>query len=202
MTAQELLQRCVDKDTTAWDEFVRRYDGLVTRSVKYKLNKFDKYLSKSETRDIVQEIFLLIWEKDKLAGVKNTACLKSWLTIVSINFTSSYCRKNIFKTAKNTFSMDGNPSPEMPEITLGSMIPSSELNTAKILESNELSGIFNKEISKLEYRQQLMLKFSIYEGKSQKDIAQIMNIPMGTVATLTSQAKKRIRKRLEEVLDV
>jgi RNA polymerase sigma-70 factor (ECF subfamily) len=202
MTTEELLQRCIGKDTAAWDEFIRRYESLVTRSVSYKLNKLGRHLPKNETRDIVQEIFLLIWEKGKLSGVKNTACLKSWLVIVSVNATSNYCRRHLFKTGNNTFSLDERPFPESPDITLGSLLPSAKLDTAKTLESNELGKILKKEISKLGYRKRLSLKLNIYDGKKQKDIAQIMNIPEGTVATLISRAKNQLRKNLKDILEM
>ena len=202
MTDEELLQKCIDKDRAAWNEFVRRFSSLVTRSVRYKLNRMDRHLSKNETLDIVQEIFLLIWKKNKLRGVKNTACLKSWLAIVSINLSVNYCRRNVFKTAKNTLSLDENPLAGTSGMPLGFMIPSSKLNTAKTLRSNELSGILDKEISKLGYRQQLVLKLNIYHGKKQKDIAEIMNIPTGTVATLIRRAKDKLRKNLGNALEI
>ena len=201
MTAKELLRGCIDRDAAAWDEFVRRYGGLVTRSVRYKLNKLGRHLPKNETRDIVQEIFLSIWEKGKLSGVKNTVSLKSWLVIVSLNATSNYCRRHVFK-AGGTLSLDESPFPGSPDAKLGSMIPSPKFNTAKMLEENELKSILKKEISKLEYRKQLALKLNIYDGKKQKDVAQIMNIPEGTAATLISRAKSQLRRSLKDILDM
>lgn len=199
MTVQELLQRCINKDSGAWDEFIRRYRSVVLRSVLYKLDKLGGRLPKNEALDIVQEIFLSIWEKDRLAGVKDTAALKNWLVIVSLNFTSSYFRKNKLRI-KETLSLDEGLSPSMPEVKLGDIIPSLKLNTAKALERNELKDLLEKEISLLNYRQQLVLKFNIYDGKKQKDIAKIMNLPEGTVATLMSRAKNQLKERLKNVL--
>ncbi len=200
MTTEELLQKCVKRDRFAWDEFARRYHGLVTKSVGHKLHKLGVRLSKTEVLDIVQEIFLVIWEKDRLSGVKDTSTLKGWLVIVSMNFASNYYKKNTTRAARNTLSLDEVSSSENPEITLGSMIPSSTFDTAKTLESNELRNILKTEISKLDCRQQLALKLNIYDGKTQKDIAEIMNLPTGTIATLITRAKKRLRERLRIVL--
>jgi len=200
MTTEELLQKCVNEDRIAWDRFVRHYSALVSRTVKYKLNKLSLPFAKSEVFDIAQEIFLLIWEKNKLSEVKDTACLKSWLVMVSLNATSNYCKKKAFKTLRNTVSLNKNPDSETPEIILESMIPSPKLNTAKMVESNELGAILKKEISKLVTKQQLALKLSIYDGKSQKDISEIMNIPGGTAAILVKRAKKQLRKELRKIL--
>ena len=63
MSTEDLIQRCVHRDGPAWDEFVRKYQGLVTRTVRYKLSRMAVRASRSEVADIVQEIFLYLWEK-------------------------------------------------------------------------------------------------------------------------------------------
>ena len=201
MTTEELLKKCVNKEYAAWDEFARRYRGLVTRSVRYKLNRLNARISGDEFRDVVQEVFLLIWEKDKLKAVKNTVCLKSWLVIVSLNVTSNYCRKKAFRDSAGTLSLDEAPNADLPGLTRGSMVPSLKLNTARTLETNELKDLLEKEIAKLGIRQQLILKLNVYDGKKQKDIAKIMNIPEGTVATTLKRVKDRLRKNLGKILD-
>ncbi|MFC1548377.1 hypothetical protein ACFL5E_00285 [Candidatus Omnitrophota bacterium] len=60
METKELLQKCIEKDHDAWDTFIRQYSNLVTRSVRYKLNKLNANVPKSEYHDIVQEIFLAL----------------------------------------------------------------------------------------------------------------------------------------------
>lgn len=201
MITEELFEKCVNKDPEAWDEFVKRYKYLVTRSVKYKLYKLGVRFLRDEILDIVQEIFLFIWEKDKLQKVKNLKCLRAWLAIVSINFTSDYCKKSTFSHAKNTLLLNENTFFENPEITPELFISSPELNTAKMLESNELWRALGKEMSKLRPQQQLALKFNIYEGKKQKEIARIMNIPLNTVSTLIKRAKMHLRKNLKEAFE-
>jgi RNA polymerase sigma-70 factor (ECF subfamily) len=200
MEIRNLLQRCVQKDREAWNEFVRQYQGLVTRSVLYKLKKLNFPSRKQEYRDIVQEIFTSIWEKDKLSKLKNPNCLKGWLAIVSLNFTVNYCQRKVFKKAKRTFSLENELANESPGFTLSSILSSEKLRTEKMIEANELKSMINAEISKLVPKQQLALKLSIFDGKTQKDISSIMNVPGGTVATLISRAKKQLRARLEKIM--
>ncbi|KKU55494.1 MAG: RNA polymerase sigma-70 factor, ECF subfamily, partial [Candidatus Moranbacteria bacterium GW2011_GWE2_47_10] len=46
------------------------------------------------------------------------------------------------------------------------------------------------------YREVLVLKF--IEDKNYREISDILEKPMGTVATLISRAKKQFREKLEE----
>jgi RNA polymerase sigma-70 factor (ECF subfamily) len=197
METRELLKKCVKKDKKAWDIFIKRYGYIVEKSVRYKLKALNIRSSREEYRDIVQEVFLIIWDKNRLLAVKNAETLKGWLAIVSINITSNYCRKEIFKKAENTLSLDEDLSPAGTGCTLHSVIMDKKSDVFRETESEEFRGLIEREISKLEYRQQLAIKFQLYDGKTQRDISEIMNIPEGTAATLLKRAKSRLRKRLE-----
>ncbi|MBD3425720.1 MAG: sigma-70 family RNA polymerase sigma factor [Candidatus Omnitrophica bacterium] len=197
---RELVSRCLRKEPAAWDQFVRRYEALVTRSVRHKLKKLNFRLRKEEYRDIVQEIFTSIWEKDKLSKLRDPDRLRGWLAIVSLNFTSNYCSRKRFKQARTTFSLDEELAGESRGLTLRSVLSSAKLNTAKAVEANELGATIDKEISTLVPKQQLALKLNILDGKTQKEISSIMNVPEGTVATLISRAKKQLRQNLTRVL--
>jgi len=200
MDTAELIKKCSEKDSKAWNEFVRRYMGIVTRAVRYKLGNLGASYAKADVHDIVQEIFLVIWEKDRLSGIKSAESVRGWLAIVSINFTVHYCRKNIFKNGNRCIPLDSPCNEETGELTLRSIIPSSS-DVLEELKANDLSQIINSEISKLAHKQQLALKLNIFDGMKQKEIAAIMNIPEGTVAILISRGKKYLRNALE-TLDI
>jgi RNA polymerase sigma-70 factor (ECF subfamily) len=198
MTTEQLIKKCIERDCRAWDEFIRLYQGLVVKSVRYKLKKLNLNLPRSEFCDIVQEIFLYIWEKDKLSGVKDASCVEAWLAMVSVNRTFNYCKNKAFRRERNAISLDEELCPDNPGISLGSVLSSDKLSTMKSLESGEIREAVEREMSKLDHRQQLALKFNLYEGKTQKDIAEIMHVPENTVASLISRGKKRLKKGLSE----
>ena len=203
MSTEELLKKCIEGDCGAWDEFIGRYKSLVTRSVCYKLKKTNAKMKmpRDEFRDIVQEIFLMIWEKNELARVRDAASLEGWLVMVSLNRTSNYCRKRIYAKSKDMVSLEADLFAEKPGISFESIIPSTRFNTADMVESRELSELLKNEINSLDHKQQLALKLNVYEHKKQKDISKIMNIPEKTVATLVSRAKKRVREKMEEYFE-
>jgi RNA polymerase sigma-70 factor (ECF subfamily) len=200
MTTDQLIKKCVDRDHAAWDEFIKRYRSLVIRGVRYKLRKLNVRLPREDYNDIVQEIFLFIWEKNKLSGIRDAACVRSWLAMLSVNMTSNYCGRKVFKLGKGAVSLDEELSAQRPGLTLASILPSAKFNTKKTIESNELKEVLEKEISKLNVRQQLALKLNIYDGRTQKDIAGIMNIPENTVASLIKRAKTKLGESMSRYL--
>jgi RNA polymerase sigma-70 factor (ECF subfamily) len=194
MTVEQLIKKCIEKDHKAWNEFVKRYQGLVAKSVRHKLKKLGLNLPEDEFYDIVQEVFLFIWEKEKLSGVKDALCIEAWLAMVSVNMTFNYCKNKAFRRERSALSLDEELCPDNPGISLGSVLPSDKFDAIKALESGEIRGTVEEEISKMGYRQQLVLKFNLYEGKTQREIAEIMHIPESTVASLISRGKRRIKK--------
>jgi len=201
MSPEELLSKCADYDHTAWNIFIKRYKTLITKSVRYKLSALGVTFSKNESNDIVQQIFFELWEKNKLKNVRNAVCLEKWLTIVSLNITLNYCKEKTFRDSRKIISFEKNlcrDNSKSEKVLISAFLPDEKFNTARILESHETREIIKREISKLEYRQQLVLKFNLYHGKTQKDIAEIMNIPGGTVASLIKRAKELLRKNLNK----
>jgi RNA polymerase sigma-70 factor (ECF subfamily) len=198
MSIEELLQKCLSRDASSYDEFIRRYQRLVTRSVNYKLAKLNVRLVRNELEDIVQEIFFSIWDQNKLTGLKDPECLDSYLVMLSINATSNYCRTRELRQAEKTLSLDSLLYPEDNSISLGDIIPSPSLGTERMLNDNEISVTLEKEISELEPMEQLALKLNIYDGKKQKEIATIMALPEGSVATLIYRAKNRLKEKLKD----
>ena len=201
MDTKELIKKCIEKDHSAWNEFVRCYESLIIRSVRYKLNSLNADMARDQFRDIVQEIFLAIWEENKLSRIRDIRCLRKWLIMIAMNTASNYCRKRMFKDAKKTFSLDQSLSAETPGLKLDSIIPCNRFNAGKAAETGEMREAIERELNKLGHKQQIALKLNIYDCKKQKDIACIMNIPENTVATLISRAKNQVREGIEKYFE-
>ncbi|MCK5450350.1 MAG: sigma-70 family RNA polymerase sigma factor [Candidatus Omnitrophica bacterium] len=197
MITEELLKKCVQKDRSAWEKFAVSSSTLVLKSIKYKLKKLGVRSSKNIVQDISQEVFLSIWEKNKLSKIDDIRCLKGWLAIVSINTTSNYCRKNVFNEDQKTLSLDKYLSPDDYSLKYKDVLPSGARDLDKILEENEFKVNLEKELAELSSKQKLILKLNLYNGKTHKDIGNIMNIPEGTVSAIISRIRKKLKKNLQ-----
>jgi RNA polymerase sigma factor (sigma-70 family) len=208
MDRQKLIEKCVAREASAWDEFVRQKYGLVLKCVRYKLRKAGMDFSRTLAEDMAQEMFMMLWESNRLSKVKNAASVDGWLAVVTINFVSSLLQLKAFKKDRRTFSLDAclqdtedlsymsglskRHSPETSFFTASS----NDLS----LDSRDICDIVGREISKLVPKQALALKLNLLEGLAQKDIAALLKIPENTVATLIKRGKSRLAKRLRSIL--
>ena len=119
MSTEELIERCIKKDGSAWEEFIRKYQSLVRKAVYYRLHN----VLRNDVDDIVQEVFLALWKDDKLSRLRDVSRLKGWLAIVTINLTTSYS-KLPYKRWRMTRSIHERPSNDKT-ITFEDLVTSS-----------------------------------------------------------------------------
>jgi len=192
MSTEELIAGCIKKDHIAWNEFIRRYHGVVRQSVYFELNRLNARIMLYEAPDIMQEIFLTIWAKNSIAGIRDITRLKRWLVVVSIHRTLNYCRKR-FKEMKEEKLLSSRLPFSSQSFTLESTLPCEKFNPVRIFEVREMKIILDKEMRKLRKKEKRVLELNIFLGKKQVDIAKTMKIPLSTVATLIRRAKKKVR---------
>lgn len=200
MPIDNLLQRCVQRDGQAWDEFVRKYQGIVKRSVSYKLSRLSARVSRSEVADIVQDIFLSLWEKNRLIELRDPKCLTSWLIMISVNRASNYHNSRAVRESSGTIPIDSEIGNDDNSLSIGDTLPSLSFDTNRIFENRDLMGLIKRNIGALAHKERLAVKLSLYDGKRQKEIAEIMNIPENSAATLIRRGKEKLRERLTEAM--
>ena len=196
MSTEELIRRCILKNHEAWDEFVRRYEGLVKRSVYYKLNRMNSKGLRSDVDDIIQEVFLMLWEGNNLTKLRDISKLKSWLVAVTINKTSSYCRKHRGKDWRVTRSFHEYITED--GFTLEYIIPSREMDPARVCEVKELRENIRNKMGNLREDERLALDLNIFGEEKYSTIAEIMDVPVNTVTSIIRRGKRKVKNSIRE----
>jgi len=179
-TSDHDLVDCLQKgDLEAFDLVFRRYaDRLYGFSLKY-------LKSKEEAEELVQDVFLKIWENRK--NLKREGAFRSYLFTIAYHNMCRIFRKRVSleKLAKE-ISSPGDESFTLDE----SLDYRSSLDQV------------NKLIDQLPPRQKEIFIKSRKEGKSTKEIVAELNIVPGTVDNQVSEALKFLRKNLGNSLPV
>lgn len=172
----ELVQKLQKGDTDAFDLVYKKYAG--------KLYGFSlKYLkSTSATEELVQSVFLKIWENHK--SLKKESSFKSYLFTIAYN---EIC--NIFKQRTH-----------LQKYISEQMIanPQSSSETDDLINYNSTKEQIDLIIAKLPDKQKIIFLKSRQEGKSNKEIAEELELSSGTVDNYISESLKFIRKNLND----
>ena len=183
---QDLVRLCLKQDDRAARELVERFERPVF-SLVYRMVR-DRELAE----DLTQEVFVRTF--NNLQRYDRSYKFSSWLFKIAYNLTVDHLRRKELKTV----SIHGSPDAvttdqqEATSVTL----ESTEEAPDERLESIELAGRLEESIGKLreEYRTAILLRH--VEGRAYEEIAEIMDIPLGTVKTYIFRARRQLREDL------
>lgn len=186
---QELVRLCLKSDERAARELVERFERPVF-SIVYRMVR-DRELAE----DLTQEVFVRTF--NNLGRYDRSYKFSSWLFKIAYNLTVDHLRKKRVKT----ISMHGSPDAvttdrqEATSLTL----ESEEESPEEVVEARELAGTLEDAIARLrpEYRTAILLRH--VEDRPYEEIAEIMDVPLGTVKTYIFRARRELRDMLEDV---
>ncbi|HQM70071.1 MAG TPA: RNA polymerase sigma-70 factor [Bacteroidales bacterium] len=172
----ELVKRLQKGDVEAFDLLYEKYS---VRLYSFGL----KYLrSASETEELVQSVFLKIWENHR--QLKKELSFKSFLFTIAYN---DICK--LFRKRKYT------------QIFIDEAIHENNQSSSETVERIDYQSTLSRVvqiIDKLPQRQKDIIRKSRLEGKPSKEIAEEMKLSPGTVDNYISEALKFIRRHLRK----
>ncbi len=167
------------KDKENYRLIVERYKqpliGYVRRISRLQL---------ADAKDILQEVFLKAYRN--LNAYDQTLKFSSWLYRIAHNETVSYIRK--IKARPQTIDLETNQ-------TFLEAIE-SKLNLEKELDQKLLKRNLKILLDKLDEKYRVVLILRYLEEKNYEEIADILQKPTGTVATLLNRAKENFKKEI------
>ncbi len=175
-TDSELIEKLRKGDVEAFDLVYQRYAG--------KLYAFSfKYLkSKEEAEELVQSVFLKVWENQK--KLNKDSSFKSYLFTIAYN---EIC--NLFRRRKYQQSF-------IDKTMIGNLESSGE--TEDQIEFQFVLEQIAQIIDKLPEKQRAIFLKSRQDGKSTKEIAEEFGLSRGTVDNYISESLKFIRANLKD----
>jgi len=185
-TDKELAAFASKGHEAAFRELLSRYERPIF-SLVYRMVR-DRTLAE----DLAQESFIRAF--NAIDSYNSTYKFSSWIFKIANNQTIDFLRKKQL----DTISIDGSPhatSNEEQEKTR-LVVESAEETPHEYVEHRELGSQIERAIAKLrpEYRTAILLRH--VEGYAYDEIAEIMELPLGTVKTYLHRARGELKEHL------
>jgi len=191
----DLIRACINKQSIAWQLFIKKYTPFIRTSVKNRLYKYGVSLKSEDVNDICQLILSTLWEGNKLSEIKDLRCLTYWLSITSGNIAIEYIRKKRRTEKIKTISIFD----KLGETETIDIIPSPGFTPADELSAQETASLIEKAIDSLPTREKLLIKLHIIHEKKYREIADMLGLPAGTVSVCIKRAKEKLREILKNL---
>ena len=186
LSDQEVVARAREGREPAYRELIRRYErpvfSLVFRMVR------DRELAE----DLTQETF--VKALNAVESYRPEFKFSSWIFKIANNAAIDHLRRRELQT----LSLEGSPNALTPEaIEATALQLRDRLETPlEELEARELGGQIEVAIARLrpEYRSCILLRH--VEGRAYEEIAEMLDLPLGTVKTYIHRARNELRASL------
>ncbi len=185
MSDEQLMRSVVDQDTGAFEEMHRRYASMLKTQVARVLH--DEFIAE----DVVQEIFVDLWTSaDRYSEAKGKVI--GWLMTIARRRAIDRLRK--FQCRQRAEDRLENDMEKQPASWTHTRIESD-------IESAEMQRLLSTLMAKLPEAQRKAVEWAYLQGMSQREIAQKMQIPLGTIKTRLDLAVRKLSGALREVLN-
>ncbi len=161
---------------------LEKYESLIL-PIKDKLYRFSLSITRdaSESEDIMQEVFLRIWEQR--SSLKNLDNPDAWcmrmVKNLAIDKLRAKSRQNVILDTKiNPTDQHANPHQQ--------------------IEIDDTIGHIETFIQNLPEKQRMVIQMRDIEGMTYKEIAFVLDIPMDQVKVNLHRARKQVRQQLIE----
>ncbi len=181
---EALVKRVQQGDVNAYNILVIKYQHKVAQIIsKFVGNTAD-------VNDVAQEAFIKAYKA--INSFRGESSFYTWLYRIVVNAAKSYLEAN--SKRKNHIDVD---SEEFQSIDSQGVLASKE-SPDRIIESQELQQVILGAMKELpeELKQAIMLRE--VEGMSYEDMADLLQIPIGTVRSRIFRARQFIEDRMSK----
>lgn len=179
-----IIQRVLDGDQEAFAQLVQQYEKPVYNLCLRMAGNSD------DAQDLAQEAFLKAWRG--LRFYKFEATFSTWLYRLTSNVCIDFLRQQ--KRRPTTSLTVGDEEDESAELEIQDQTPLPEEQVVHREQHKAITEAMNK----LDEEFRMLLTLRVMEERSYEQIAEIMDLKVGTVKSRISRAREKLRRILAE----
>lgn len=186
---KQWIERSRRGDVAAFDKIVRKYERSVFNTA-YRLSN-----SHDDAADIAQEAFVRAW--NNLRSFRGDAAFSTWLYRIVTNVFLDDRKK---KRSRQTRSLE--EEMDLDESSVQRQYEDPSPGPQELAEGDERRRLLEQAIATLPENQRAMVVMYHTQGLAYEEIAEILDLPMGTVKSRLNRARLALRDRLGSVAEL
>lgn len=191
MSSEErsLIERCKRGDLGAFNDLVRRYEKQVYNFAYRLTNNYD------DANDVAQEAFLRAF--NAIGSFRGDASFSTWLFRITTNVFLDDRKK---ARAHPQTSLD--EYMELDESSVARQVEDTSPGPQALTEEAERTQILGDAITSLPDYQRAMVVLYHTQQKSYEEIAEMMDLPIGTVKSRLNRARLALKEKLSPLREL
>jgi RNA polymerase sigma-70 factor, ECF subfamily len=178
-----LLQRCLNHEAGAWNEFVDRYLGLIYHVVQNTAHLRSVPMRAEDVEDVAAEVLLQIVARDfaVLRKFRGHSSLSTYLTVIA--------RRNCIHELNRRAGQENQGK------------PGEHARSAPAKEEEPRGGVgletleeVHKLLRSLPPGERQVVRLFYLEGRTYEEISDQLHLPVNSIGPILSRAKAKLRK--------
>lgn len=179
----ELMARVAAKDQQAFAELSEKYSALIFSTAFKVLNHYE------DTEDVMNEVLTTIWKKADTYHPKKGS-LVTWICTTARNRSIDRVRSVQRRCALY----------DRYEEKVGGEMPEKRTTGREELYRSDARRVLESAVVSLSPEQREVIELAYFEGLTQKQIAERIHSPLGTVKARIRRGVERLRGTISEKL--
>ena len=184
-----IIERCKRGDLAAFNELVSKYEKQVYNFAYRLTGNYD------DASDVAQDAFLRVFSA--IGSFRGDASFSTWLFRITTNVFLDERKK---KKAHPHTSLDEHL--ELGESSVARQIEDPSPTPQEITEDAERAKLLQGAIDGLPEYQRAMVVLYHSQQKSYEEIAEIMDLPIGTVKSRLNRARLALKEKLSPIREL
>jgi RNA polymerase sigma-70 factor (ECF subfamily) len=180
MQLETLLEQCRAGDELAWEALVRRYQGRVFALAYHYLR------DREEAREVAQETFIRVYRG--LRTFDGEGSFTAWLVRVARNCAIDRIRK-----------LQSSPAYEGDEVEATDPLVATGPDPEDHSLAQDRRDLICRALDRMSEINREMILLKEIQGLKQREIADMLAIPLGTVKARTNRARLELAERILEL---
>jgi len=186
-----LIEQCQRGDTSAMERLILKYQSRLYNVILRICSNPD------DAAELTQETFVKVIEN--IGNFQGKSSFYTWAFRIAVNLTINYCRRSSRLGLK---SLDFDESGDQATGALREYLRNDKSpDPASIAQNRELCNLVVQSIAKLDDDHRTILVLRDIEGMSYSQIAQVLELELGTVRSRISRARSKFKDILETIIE-
>lgn len=187
-----LVEQCQQGHSAAMERLIVKYQDRIYNVV------FKMCGNRDDAAELTQDIFVKFIEK--INTFQGRSAFYTWLFRIAVNMTLNFCKRR-FKVVNRSLDEPVGEQMDQAKQSLGSfLVDKNAVEPSVMAQRKEVAEIISLALGKLDDSQRMVLILRDIEGMSYAEVADSLDIELGTVKSRLSRARSNLREILESAL--
>jgi RNA polymerase sigma-70 factor (ECF subfamily) len=187
-----LVQQCRQGDSAAMERLILKYQNRIYNLI------LKICASADDAAELTQDTFVKIIEN--IEEFKGRSSFYTWAFRIAINLTLNHCKRSVKLGFRSLDAGDYGQSRRARQLLKQILSDQSSPDPAMAAQNKELCDMVIRALMKLDDAQRVVVVLRDIEGMNYAEIAEVLNVELGTVKSRLSRARSNLRDIMESNL--